>query len=253
VSGALGSLLSQGAAALGSGTGATLATGVGGALIDVLLRTPRMIGLIIPDVAIEEQHSDEVLVTEFPVERGAAISDHAYKRPPTLTMRVGWSNSVSLSALATTLISGGATDILPIINPAATGLGNLVTDRVKLIYAQLLALQENLDQPFTITTGKRQYINMVMTHLSVQTDNKSEYALMATIQFRHVIMVDTKITAIPAQSQQANPQATADPVNGGTVQPLSGGSVLQNNPSALSNVLAGLIPGYTPLPGTSPP
>jgi hypothetical protein len=40
------------------------------------------------DVTIEEQHSDELNITEHPVETGSPISDHAYMTPPEVTIKL---------------------------------------------------------------------------------------------------------------------------------------------------------------------
>ena len=41
----------------------------------------RSIGGIIPDVTIEEVHTDEIELTQHPVQQGAAITDHKFKKP----------------------------------------------------------------------------------------------------------------------------------------------------------------------------
>jgi len=67
------------------------------ALVDgtyALITSPiRSIGGIIPNVTIEEVGTDVLRVSDHPVEVGAAISDHSFKMPVELVMRVGWSDS----------------------------------------------------------------------------------------------------------------------------------------------------------------
>ena len=41
----------------------------------------RKIGMIVPSVVVSEKHTDTLEITEHPVEVGAAIADHAYKKP----------------------------------------------------------------------------------------------------------------------------------------------------------------------------
>lgn len=154
-------------------------------ILPAILFQQRNIGGFIADVTLEEDHTDEVVITEHPVERGAAISDHAYKRPATVVVQVGYSNS-SLRALA---------------NPFY----------VQLVYNQFLALQASL-QPFSITTGKRIYSNMLIRRLSVKTDEKSENALYASIECQEVLIATTQTV-----SAQADPSKMASPAaNGGT-------------------------------------
>lgn len=51
----------------------------------------RNIGGIVAEVTVKEQGRDDLTITSHPVERGAAISDHAFKNPATLTLQAGWS------------------------------------------------------------------------------------------------------------------------------------------------------------------
>lgn len=146
----------------------------------------RNIGGIFPDVVVEEQGRDALIITEHPVERGAAISDHAFKRPVEAEMRCGFSDS-----------NGGQ-------GYAAAA------------YAELLALQD-AREPFTVTTGKRTYVNMLIASLGQTTDERTENVLMISVGLKEVIIVDTQTTTAPP-SAQAAPAQTAGSVEGGTKQ-----------------------------------
>ena len=153
----------------------------------LVYQNQRMIGTIIPDVTIEEVHHDELTITDHPVETGAAISDHAFKRPPEVEMRCGFSDS-----------TGGAVGY------------------VQQVYDEFLSLQASRE-PFDVYTGKRAYTDMLVRSLSVVTDESSEYALMVVVGLRNIILTDTIQSATP-QSAQALPQQTASTVNRGTAQ-----------------------------------
>lgn len=190
------------------GTGNILATtgvAIASGLETVLLRQGRSIAGILPNVTIEERHTDEIEITQHPVEQGSPISDHAFKRPMRLLMHVGWSNSSALL----NLVNGGGD--------------------VKDIYQQLLDLQNSF-KPFTVVTGKRSYQNMMMRSISVTTNKETENAVIAEIEFEEVILVSTKTstTLLPPVANQADPAKTASPSNTGTQQPQSIG--LFNNP-----------------------
>lgn len=43
------------------------------------------------EVTVREQHTDDMTITTHPVERGAPISDHAFRMPALLTIEAGWS------------------------------------------------------------------------------------------------------------------------------------------------------------------
>jgi hypothetical protein len=164
------------------------------AVEQVLITRPRAIGLLVPNVVVEENHRDELSVTEHPIERGAAISDHFYKRPAEVTMRAAWSNS----------------------SPFGDGTENYA----QFMYDQLLRLQVS-GEPFNLVTGKRLYRNMMMIQLQAQTDARFEYALMATAIFREVLIVDTQATTLPPQENQALPEKTAPVIDNGTKSPVA--------------------------------
>lgn len=183
----------------------------------------RHIGGITAMATLEEVATDELQITEHPVELGANINDHAFKKPAEVVIRCGWSNS-SLESLA-----GGIQGLVT----ALSGGDAFGSDYVSSIYNQLLALQESRI-PFDVATGKRLYRNMLLRSLAVTTDPRSEYALMVTAVCREIIIVQTRATTLPPKDSQAMPQATGETTNVGTKQaaiatPAPGGSF---NPSA---------------------
>lgn len=167
----------------------------------------RSIGSIVAHVTMEEISSDELQITEHPVERSANITDHAFKRPPDLMIRCGWSNA-SLAG-----VIGGFQGLLT----ALQGGDAFGSDYVSGVYNQLLALQESR-VPFDVATGKRLYTNMLMRSLGVTTDEKSEYTLMVTAVFKQVVIVQTQATTLPSKDNQANPSATAETSDTGVKQ-----------------------------------
>lgn len=163
--------------------------------------TDRSIGGFTADVTIAEEHTDELTITEHPVEQGASISDHAFKNPVRVVIRVGYSNSSEKA--------GGDADYM------------------RAQYKNFLTLQATR-KPFTITTGKRQYSNMLIQSLGTTTDQSTENALLLTVTCREVIIVSTQATTVPPADQHASPQKTAPTTSTGTVQPSapSGGPTL---------------------------
>jgi hypothetical protein len=155
-------------------------------------------------VTVEEEHDDELVITEHPVEQGAAITDHAYKRPAELRVRVGWSASGGL-------ILGGA---------------GAAADPPS-IYAEILTLQSSR-RPFTVYTGKRSYDNMLIASLRTRTDSKLETSLVADITFRQILLVNTQTVSGTIQGSSAkvntlpvnlaSPQSNQPAVQQGTTQ-----------------------------------
>lgn len=150
-------------------------------LVGPIIIRQRNIGGFVANVTIREEHEDELVVTENPVDQGAAITDHAFKQPARLTVDIGYSNS-SVQSL---------------------GDPNYIDDQ----YANFLQLQASA-QPFDVVTGKRQYSNMLITMLRTVTDEKTENALLLTVKMKQVILVNTQTVSVPPSSNMASPDKT---------------------------------------------
>jgi hypothetical protein len=178
----------------------------------ILVKPRRSLGLIIPQVVVEEVHHDDLEITEHPIEQGAAIADHAFKRPADLIIRCAWSNSASVAGLGKGVVQGVTTTV--------TGVQSAVTGnsaaQIRDIYDSLLKLQEQRD-PFIVYTGKRVYTNMLIRSLAVTTDKTTENSLVVVIVLRQVILVQTQLVFVAAPaSRQADPAATQATINSGT-------------------------------------
>ena len=176
-----------------------------GQAVDVLLRQGRSIAGVVPQAVIQEHHTDRMTITQHPVEKGADISDHAYKMPSTVSMRCAWSKSGSLFNF---------------------GFGTTDADQV---YKNLRAIQD-ARTPIDVVTGKRSYQNMLIKSLDVMTDAATENSLIIDAVFQQVIIVETLATTLPPSANMSMPQKTGQVQNGGTVQP----KALPFNPFATS-------------------
>ncbi|MBN3822355.1 hypothetical protein G3O00_01825 [Burkholderia sp. Ac-20384] len=185
-------------------------------ILDMITISPKKIGSIRVQVAIEEVYNDELTITEHPVEKGAEITDHAFKRQPDVVMRCGWSNSdyEALLGAAEATFDGGSL-------PSA--------QYVNAIYSQLLALQQ-ARTPFDVTTSRRLYQNMLLQGLRLTTDPKTSSALVLMATLKQIRIVSTQATKLPPREDQADPASTAETGNGGVkaavpATPAPGGSV----------------------------
>lgn len=187
---------------------------------------------IIAHATVEESHIDEMEITEHPVEQGAAIADHAFKRPAEVTLHLAWSNSPNKdSGLVSAAISGAATTNAAarrVANAAGIAVagaqaftmvqasmnGKAVGQMID-VYNKLLKLQASRAL-FDLYTGKRVYNNMICKSLGTPTDYKSENSLFVTMVCRQLLIVGTETVQLP-KTTQANPSETASPVNNGTV------------------------------------
>lgn len=167
-------------------------------ILSTLLRLQsRKIGIIVPDVVVSEKHSDTLEITEHPVETGAAISDHAYKRPSELVMEVGFAGGGSLLDFANELTG---TSLLG-MSPRET-------------YQKLLDIQAER-KPFDVVTGKRIYKNMLLRGIEVTTDKTTENVLSAVLTLREVIITSTSIKQVADKSNMTQGAKTSAVQNSG--------------------------------------
>lgn len=181
----------------------------------------RNIGGFVADVTIEEHHIDRVTATENPVEQGADVTDHAYKRPAELTVKVGYSNS--------SIQSGGAPDY------------------VQDIYQQFLLLQASC-QTISVVTGKRQYTNMLILTLDTLTTEEWENSMMLVVEMREIIIVQTQTVTVGSSANMASPGVNGTTQSLGT-QSLQSGSNLNQGAAPSTNNQA-FTPGVAAIPGS---
>lgn len=163
-------------------------------LLNPAIIIPRNIAGFVADITVEEDAVDRLTITQHPVEQGAAITDHAFKQPASVTIRTGWSNS----------------------SPQAAGNINYVQQ----IYAAFLELQASR-QPFDVQTGKRAYTNMLIEELSQRTDEKFENAMMLIVRCKEILLTSTQTVVVPNAANMKMPQVNSPTQNTGakTLQP----------------------------------
>ncbi|TCL04216.1 phage baseplate protein [Sodalis ligni] len=163
--------------------------------------------LLIPSVVVSEKHMDTLTVTAYPVENGATISDHAYMPPATVTMILGFAGGGALldqsitSAITKTI---GQTTPLE-LSPQDT-------------YKQILGLLTSRTL-IEVTTGKRQYSNMLITSIEVDTSVATEYVLSCTLTMTQVVITTTDTTKAALKVNMANTLSTSAVANTGKKTP----------------------------------
>lgn len=180
----------------------------------ITVRPARTLGAIQAQCTLEERHQDDLVITDHPVEQGAQITDHAYKRPAEVSLRYGWNGA-------------GLAQLVGSINPLQPDLPN--GDSIVDTYQKLLELQASRI-PFEILTGKRRYSNMLIKSLATTTDEKTENVLFINATCREVLIVQTQATTLPPKTSQKTPKKTAGTSKAGLKQlkpatPSPGGSV----------------------------
>lgn len=177
------------------------------ALIAGQSRSLRSVGGIVAQVVIDENHVDELEITNHPVEQGASITDHAFKLPSTLSLRYGWSSSPSPQP--------GLRGLVPSVLPVQA-------QSIYDIYNKLLTMQINRDL-LTVYTGKRAYRNMLLQRIEQDTDQQSENALFLLMTLQELILVSTTTASTGGVGAASDPSrvtfAPTYPIeHGGTFQ-----------------------------------
>lgn len=181
-----------------------------------------LVTTIIKQVTIEEVHSDEMEITEHPVEQGSTISDHAYARPSEVIITAAWSDSPNNSSTMNQLL-GAAANVSPVLQKVI-GAAELVNGIVNAlssgsptsftVYNNILTLYNNR-RIFDIYTGKRVYKNMLIKSLATTTDAKTENSLILRMTCRQILMAQTQTVTMPNSSAMSNPAQNGSTVNMG--------------------------------------
>ncbi len=141
--------------------------------------TKRKIGPITLQVIISEDTNDTLTITKQPVQIGASITDHAFKEPTVLNMRVLQKNNDLISGILATFSGNG----------------------LAAVYKQFLELQ--LERaPFDVITPKRIYRNMLISVLRLNTDKNTENILSLDITLQEVILVSIGVAQISPINQR---------------------------------------------------
>lgn len=147
----------------------------------------RNVGGWVASVTISESAQDDLEITQHPVQDGAAITDHAYKKPVMLSVEAQYSD-------------------------------NLTGVPIDEMYRRLLTLQ-NTREPMDVVTGKRIYRNMLIKSISETTDKTTDKVLSIKMDLQEIILVAVSTVKIPASSQkkaaQKEPKRTGQTENGG--------------------------------------
>lgn len=161
-------------------------------------------GRFVFDAVFKTDHNASAIVTQHPVQTGAAVSDHAYMEPDEISIEIGMSDAAL----------------------SASGSGHSVN-----AYAQLRAIMDER-LPVTLITRLRTYDNMVITSITTTDDYTTMNALRATIFFQRVRIVRVatiKIqqTVSASKSPQASTSGSSSP-NQSTPQQPSGTKTRQS-------------------------
>lgn len=136
----------------------------------------RLNALLVFDATIKETHRGRNTITRQPVEQGVDITDHVRPEPDELMLETLTTNSpITIDDIA-------AAD----------------STYAQETYQQLLQLKN--DATFlTVSTGIRDYQNMIISSLDVDRDKLTGQVLSAKIGFQSVLVVSSQTVPAPAK------------------------------------------------------
>jgi hypothetical protein len=142
------------------------------------------------DAVLQVEHTQEMQVTEHPVQTGANIVDHAFAKPARIVMDIGMSDVMSSYIL-----------------------GQWTGAASKSVNAyQTMLLLEKSRTPVQVNARLNNYPYMLITSIHVKDDNKTKFGLRATITFQQLFMAQVQIQS----AVSARPQDTTGTTGGTT-------------------------------------
>lgn len=163
---------------------------------------------IVVDATLSETHENECEVTNYPVETGAAISDHVQLKPKIYTME-GIISDTPISFL----ILENAVSVVNTFN--ATFLNK---QRSTQVYDSLVLLQASR-QPFTVISSLKRYPNMIMKSFTVDRDSDSANEIHFKMTLQQVLLVTSQTSSAQGQNLGQRVQKTAQVTQQQTQQP----------------------------------
>lgn len=169
-------------------------------MVDLLLNTkaPGKIDFFEFDVTIHESHEYTNIVTEFPVEQGFNISDHALRVPEKLTL-TGFVTNAPIPH------SRGSMDVLldksDRVNTALESLLQLAGfDPTGKVSPEIASIRRT-PQIVTVVTGLRSYSNMIITNVSITRDKDTGETLSPVVEMRRLIVALSETVTVQNVSE----------------------------------------------------
>lgn len=141
----------------------------------------RAIGPFNATITVEEVATDDLEITQHPVQQGAAITDHAYLKPSSVAIKV-------------------------VFNDADAPLAET--------YKKMRDLQASRE-PFDVVTGKRSYKNMLFKSLGQTNDLRTENVLSINATLQEIFITAIEVVSVPERKKQKKPGKTGATDNAG--------------------------------------
>ncbi len=205
-----------------------------------------IIDTLVLDAAVKEEHTSENDVTENPVERGSATTDHIRPKPEELTIEGVVSNTPLNSFQTNRAVTyEGVT----FTSNATTNIARGMPGNAEAAYAKLLDLR-NKGNLITVVTALRTYDNMAVLSVKVPRDKDTGDILKFEIKLKQVRIVTNAVTVVATKKPAAKPPQKLGTSGSVAVrQPLPGISLAQQNAfNAMPQV--NKPPPAAPIPGS---
>lgn len=181
-------------------------TGIGG-LESFLFRTPKWpIGGVYFDGIMQTEHTRRVKPTQYPVQTGVQMTDHAIVEPAELSIDVMMTDTetntyVSMDPLLNAIYKGAQMlsmyknfTTLCTPSPAVLGEGR-AAQTWKTLEAMLISRV-----PLQVDTRLEQYENMIITEISAPDDVKTLNAFRCTVRLQEIFFAETAETQVSARA-----------------------------------------------------
>jgi len=152
------------------------------------------------DYIPEEKHTVSVGTTDYPIETGATLTDHAFIKPLELEM---------LAVVSDILVQRFTTLLTP------------YRDREGWERILLQIQRRNL---VTVVTLLKTYNNLILTDVSVDKDQSTGRSLVARLKFKEALIANTQTTELPESNITGAADNQASTVNNGVRQAQEGSS-----------------------------
>lgn len=178
-----------------------------------LFRTPKWpIGGFYFDGIMRTEHTSRVRATQYPIQTGVTMTDHAIIEPAELTIEIMMSDSHTLSFVSDNPILDSFYQAMQSIlnysnymtmnTDTSKGEGRSINAWSILKGMQLSRL------PITVETRLQTYNNMIIEELSSPDDVKTLNALKATVRMREIIV--SEVAEVQVSARAANTQQSSD-------------------------------------------
>lgn len=156
------------------------------------------------DVCKARRYRYGAVITDYPIEDGSSIGDHRKKNPDAVEIEgmVSGSPLISVSTVEPLALKGDGTSLsqpsAPSAMQAAHDLLHDIHDKHRWV---------------TVVTEYRTHENMLLESLEIPRDAKTGMAFDFTVSFKHVSVVTTQATALPAsvvKRLKMRPKVTED-------------------------------------------